>query len=101
MSDSQLPRDPVIRAIGSTVRWDILKILAAGEPMGAGELGKLVGCKVTAACAQMRVLVEAGLVERGRGRLYRIPPRFQPTAGQPVLDYGHCVLRLGGDAPAS
>lgn len=96
-----LQRNAVARALGCPTRWDILKALAAGEPMGAGELGKIAGCNVSTACKHMRILAAAGLVEQGRGRLYRIPPYCQPTPGQRVVDYGHCLLRLGLEAPVS
>jgi len=84
----------LVRAIGCLKRWNMLKILSAGEAMGASELGKLVGCNVSTACKHMQILAAAGLVEQGRGRLYRIPARFQPTPGQPVIDYGHCLIRF-------
>ncbi|MEI8063820.1 MAG: winged helix-turn-helix domain-containing protein [Verrucomicrobiota bacterium] len=98
---SLLSCNALVRAIGCLKRWNMLKILSAGEPMGASELGKLVGCNVSTACKHMQILAAAGLVEQGRGRLYRIPPRFQPTPGKPVIDYGHCLIRFDHESPAS
>ena len=91
----------LVRAIGCQKRWNMLKILSAGEAMGASELGKLVGCKISTACKHTQILAAAGLVEQGRGRLYRIPARFQPTPGKLVIDYGHCLLRFDLEKPAS
>ena len=87
-------RDSLISALSCPTRWNILKALCAGEPLGAAELGSIAGCNVSTACKHMRILSDAGLVVQGRGRLYRIPSRFQPTPGKAVLDYGHCLLRL-------
>jgi hypothetical protein len=39
-------------------------------------------------------LRDAGLVAQGRGQLYQIPKQYLPNPGQPVVDYGHCLLRL-------
>jgi hypothetical protein len=33
-------------------------------------------------------------VVRGRGRVYQLARQYLPTPGQPVVDFGHCVLRL-------
>lgn len=35
-----------------------------------------------------------GLVMQQASRCYAIPPAHQPVPGEPLLDYGHCVLRL-------
>jgi hypothetical protein len=40
------------------------------------------------------VLRRAGLVAQGRGRLYQMQKQYLPTPGQPVVDFGHCLLRL-------
>jgi hypothetical protein len=34
------------------------------------------------------------VVVSGRGHLYQIPKQYLPTPGQPVVDFGHCLLRL-------
>jgi hypothetical protein len=45
------------------------------------------------------ILREAGIIERGRGRLYCIVPAYQPEPGKPLIDLGHCLLRV--DRPAT
>jgi hypothetical protein len=40
------------------------------------------------------VLHRAGLIERGRGGVYQLMRQHLPTPGQPVVDFGHCLLRL-------
>src|SRR5437867_3961459 len=94
-----IPCDVLMSALYSPSRWKILKALCEGEPLGAGELAPIAGCKPSAASKHMRVLVEAGICVQGRGRLYRIAPRFQPAPGAPrVLDFGHCLIRLDLEA---
>jgi len=42
----------------------------------------------------LKMLKDAGLVERKRNRLYVLTTAYQPVPGEPLLDLGHCVLRL-------
>jgi len=37
---------------------------------------------------------QAGLVVKGRNRLYQIPKQYLPVPGQRIVDFGHCLLRL-------
>jgi hypothetical protein len=34
------------------------------------------------------------VVVQGRGRLYQIQKHHLPTPGEPIVDFGHCLLRL-------
>ena len=34
------------------------------------------------------------MVVRARGRVYQLAPHHLPAPGQPVVDFGHCLLRL-------
>ena len=81
-------------ALGNDVRWQILKELSGGEPRMVMELAKIIGCSRDAASKQLAVLRRAGAVVQGRGRLYSIPKQYLPQPGQPVVDFGHCLLRL-------
>jgi DNA-binding IclR family transcriptional regulator len=72
----------------------ILTALCDGEPLGASDLAKLIGCTVTAASKHAHVLAAAGIVMQGRGKLYRLVPGFQQQPSQRVLEFGHCLLRL-------
>jgi len=86
--------DGMIKALGHRTRWKMLKELTCGEPRTITELAKVAGCGYDNASQHLARLFHGGLVERGRGRLYQIPKQYIPTPGQPVLDYGHCLLRL-------
>ena len=94
------PRDKLISVLGSASKWTILAALCDGEPLGASDIAKLIGCTVSAASKHMRGLVEAGVVVQGRGSLYRLAPGFQPQPGQRVVDFGHCLLRLDLQRPS-
>jgi hypothetical protein len=39
-------------------------------------------------------MCNAGLIVVGRGHLYQIPRQYLPSPGQPIVDYGHCLLRI-------
>lgn len=82
------------RALGSLPRWQMLKELSCGEARSVSELAAVAGCSYQSAVKHLAVLHVTGLALRGRGKLYQIPKHFFPTPGQPVVDYGHCQLRL-------
>jgi DNA-binding transcriptional ArsR family regulator len=86
--------DRLAKALGSPVRWKMLKELSAGEPRAIGELASAAGCNYDNASRHLIVLRKAGLVVQGRGRLYQIPKQYLSTTGQPHVDYGHCLLRM-------
>ena len=97
-----IPRKKLMAALGSESRWTIIQALAMGEPIGASELGTIIGCTCTAASKHCAILIDAGIITQGRGRLYRIVPQFLPKPGAPrVLDFGHCLIRLDLEPPAS
>jgi hypothetical protein len=81
-------------AIGSVPRWLMLKELSGGEPRTVTELATAAGCSYQSAVKHLAVLHAAGLVMRGRGKLYQIQKHHLPTPGQAVVDFGHCLLRL-------
>jgi predicted transcriptional regulator len=72
----------------------MLKELSAGEPRTIDEMAKVAGCSYDNASEHLAMLRRAGLMVRGRGRLYQVPKQYLPTPGQPVVDFGHCLLRL-------
>ena len=84
----------LVTALANEDRWVILKELAKGEPLMTIELAKIIGRSPDATAKQMVLLRAAGLVVQGRGRLYSIPKQYLPQPGQPVVDFGHCLLRL-------
>jgi len=101
---SNTPKTPVVvplpdlkrltKAISQPTRWKMLKELTLGEARTIRELAGVGGCSYENARKHLAVLQQAGLVEQGRGRLYQIPKQYLPQPGQPVVDFGHCLLRL-------
>jgi biotin operon repressor len=75
-------------------RWIILKDLSKGEPRMTLELAQLIGKSADATAKQMFMLRRAGLAVQSHGRLYSIPKQYLPQPGQPIVDFGHCLLRL-------
>jgi DNA-binding transcriptional ArsR family regulator len=89
-----IPLKTLLPLVGSPVRWQILRELSAGEPLEVTELGKRVGLAPDAASKQLTKMRQAGILVQGRGKLYRIAEAYLPTPGQPVVDFGSCLLRL-------
>jgi hypothetical protein len=89
-----LDLESVAFVVGNSTRWTILKQLCDGEGYGATDFAGILGCTSTAASKHLQILVKAGICVRGRGKLYRIAPGFQPEPGKKQLDFGHCLLRL-------
>lgn len=85
----------LLHAIGDPVRWRILDELSAGEPLMVVEMAGRLGRSADLVSKHLAVLREAGLVETGRGRLYQIAKPYRPAPGERLLDFGHCVLRMG------
>lgn len=88
------PLDGLLTAIGHPARWRMLQALAAGEARTIAELATAGGCSYQSGVKHMITLREAGLVVQGRGYLYQISAQYLPQPGQPVVDYGHCLLRF-------
>jgi len=84
-------------ALGSAVRWPIIKLLAEGREMTITEAAAVAGCTRENMGKQMLVLLNADVVEMRPGEdrresIYYIPAARRPTPG--VLDYGFCRLDL-------
>ena len=91
--------DPVavLFALGSDVRWPIVKLLADGRTLSVGQAASAVGRDIDGVGRQLKVLGDAGVViafagEDRRQTVYQIPAARRPSPG--VLDYGFCVLDL-------
>ena len=84
----------LITALSHSTRWKMLKELTCGEARTIDEMAQAGGCSYANAAKHLAQLVRAGLVVRGRGRLYQMAKPYLPTPGQPVVDCGHCLLRL-------
>ena len=81
-------------ALSNPIRWRMLEELAKGEQRTIGELAGVGGCGYDSGMRHLALMRDAGMVEQGRGSLYQMPARFIPVPGQPVLDFGHCLLRF-------
>ena len=92
-----LPRpdlELLVTAISHTRRWKMIKELCAGEPRTIDELAQVAGTSYDNASKHLGQLFRAGIVVRGRGRVYELTKQYVPAPGQLVVDFGHCVLRL-------
>ena len=97
--------DPValkvlLPAIGTLSRWQILKALGDGQPKMVKEIGAETGLGADLVSKHIAILREAGMVVVGQAGMYRIPARFLPQPGVPLVDYGFVTLRLDAVEPA-
>lgn len=91
----QLPDlELALRAISQLTRWKMLKLLTCGEAIGILELAEAGGCSYESAIKHLQVLLQAGLVQRGRGGGYQLVRQHLPKPGEAVVDFGHCLLRM-------
>lgn len=88
--------EALITALSHSSRWRMLKELTCGETRTIDEMAQVAGCSYDAASKHLAQLWRSGVVERVRGRVYQINRRHLPVVGEPVVDCGHCLLRLGG-----
>ena len=91
--------DPVavLFALGSEVRWPLVKMLADGRKLSISEAAAALGRDLDGVGRQLKVLRAAGVVEAFAGTdrrqtIYQVPAVFRPAPG--VMDFGFCVLRL-------
>ena len=87
----------VLSALGSEVRWPIIKMLADGRVMSVGQIAAALGRDIDGIGRQMKVMFAAGVVEADLGKdrrqiVYQIPAASRQVAG--VLDFGFCVIDL-------
>ena len=83
-----------LRAISQLSRWKMLKELTCGEARTIAELTAVGGCSYASGVKHLQVLQRAGMLERGRGGVYQLVRQYLPVPGTPVVDFGHCLLRL-------
>jgi hypothetical protein len=84
----------VAGALSHVARWKMLRELSLGEPREIAELGVIAGCSYDSAIKHLGVLLKAGLVVRGRGRVFQIAKQYLASPEERILDYGYCLLRL-------
>lgn len=87
----------VLSALGSEVRWPIIKMLADGRVMSVSQIAAALGRDLDGIGRQLKVMFNAGVVESDLGEdrrqiVYQIPAARRAVPG--VLDYGFCVIDL-------
>jgi DNA-binding transcriptional ArsR family regulator len=97
MNDSPLSMTVLAGALGNPIRWRALQELAAGAPLLTIELSERVGMGPNNLSRHLKVLLKAGLVTQNRAGQYAIPPQRLVSKEERTLDYGTCLLRLGGE----
>lgn len=81
-------------ALSHVARWKMLRELSLGEPREIAELATVADCSYDSAIKHLGVLLDAGLVIRGRGRVFQMQKQHLPFPGERIVDFGHCLLRL-------
>jgi DNA-binding transcriptional ArsR family regulator len=89
-----LPFDLLVTAIGDPTRWAILAELSSGEPRMVKEIAQRLGRSPSIISKHLAVMLGAGMVATGRGRLWQIPKHFFTAPEKREVDFGHCLLRL-------
>jgi predicted transcriptional regulator len=80
--------------LGHAGRWKMLKAMTSGEPRTISELAAAGGCSYESTMKHLAVMRAAGVIEQRYGRLHNIPKQYLPAPGEPLVDFGHCLLRL-------
>jgi hypothetical protein len=83
----------VCTALGDPLRMRAVQEIFLSGPMTALPLGERLGANVKKMSRHLQHLRDAGVLEQGYGRVYKIPDRFL-VAGQRLIDFGHIVLRI-------
>lgn len=86
--------ESVLSAISNVARWKMLRELSLGEPREIIELTQVAGCSYEATLKHIKVLLNAGLIERGRGRVLQMKKHHLVSPAERIVDFGHCLLRL-------
>ena len=91
--------DPVavFSALGSNVRWPVIRTLADGRQMTTNEVAAMLRRDPDGVGQHLRVLDAAGVAKGYVGEdrrlvVYQIPAVFRPSPG--VLDFGFCRIDL-------
>lgn len=89
-----IPLKTVASILADPARWRILRELAGGEALMVVELAERIGISADSTSKHLAPLREAGIVETGRNRLYRMRPQFITDKSERLVDFGYCLLRL-------
>jgi DNA-binding transcriptional ArsR family regulator len=97
MNEAAISMKSLANALGYPVRWKALRELATGEPLLTVELSERIGVAANTLSRHMKILLVNGLVSQNRAGQYTIPMARIVSKEERVVDYGTCLLRLGGD----
>ena len=92
----------LLAALGSPVRWQVLRLLATEGPLSVNDLATRVDRAQHSMSKHMQILRAVGAVVivpgadgDGRKQFHGIPPGcLRESAQGKEIDYGKCVLRL-------
>jgi DNA-binding transcriptional ArsR family regulator len=92
----------LMHALGSPLRWDVMRKLALDGPQSVTSLGGLMDRAQDSMSRHLTVLWQTGAVVGieppdgdTRKQFYAIPPaRLRTVPGGKEIDYGVCVLRF-------
>lgn len=96
MTEAPISMTSLANALGNSIRWKALRELAAGEPLMTIELAERIGTAPNTLSRHMKILLSSGLVTQNRAGQYAIPAARLVSKEERVVDYGTCLLRLGG-----
>jgi len=87
----------VMSALGSEVRWPIVKLLADGTARNISDIRDVAGTTAENISKQLRVLQVAGILEARKGddrrqQVFSVPPAYRATPG--LLDFGCCTVKF-------
>jgi predicted transcriptional regulator len=87
----------VLFALGSEVRWPIVKLLADGTARNISDIRAVAGSTAENISKQLRVLQNAGILEGRKGddrrqQIFSVPAAYRATPGR--LDFGCCTVKL-------
>ncbi len=86
--------ETILSGISHVTRWQMLNLIhQMGEPLSISDFADHLKIQKANATKHLAVLCKSGVVRKGRGKLYGIPPYFL-VPGQRALDLGAVVLRL-------
>lgn len=88
------PTKQLLSAVASLTRWKMLNAMSDGEGVMVSTLATRIGETPTNVSKHMLLLLKAGLVRVGPGRLYHYTDLSRPDPVTNEVDLGAIVLRF-------
>jgi DNA-binding transcriptional ArsR family regulator len=98
-SNPTIALDDLLAVISNLSRWKLLRELPSGEPFMVLELAERVRLSPDVVSKHLALFRHAGIVLKGRNRLYQLAPQFLADKTNRVLDFGWCLLRTNARFP--